>query len=79
MCLNFNQSIDNLNSLGNTVTNKMLKTGFEMLFLMKKRVKKQKKKMLFITELNFFFASILGCQLKKHLFNPLQNGITVWR
>ena len=68
MCLNFNQIIiDNLNSLGNTViTNKMLKTCFEMLFLMKKRVKNQKKKMLFITELNFFVASILGCQLKKH-------------
>ena len=66
MCLNYNQIINNLNSLGNTVTNKMLKTCFEKLFLMKKRVKKQKKKMLFITELNFFFASILGCQLKKH-------------
>ena len=66
MCLNYNQIINNLNSLGNTVTNKMLKTCFEKLFLMKKRVKKQKKKMLFITELNFFFASILGCQMKKH-------------
>ena len=30
------------------------------------------------TQLNFF-ASILGCQLKKHLVNPLQNGITIWR
>ena len=33
---------------------------------MKERVQKKEEKILFITELNYFFASILGCQLKKH-------------
>ena len=35
------------------------------------------RKNVFITELNFFFASILGSPLKKHHLNPLWNSITV--
>ena len=69
MYLNFSPIIDKVNSLGITVTNEFLKTRFKMLFLMKERVQKKEEKMLFITELNYFFASILGCQLKKLLLN----------
>ena len=52
MSLNFKLIIDLVNSLGNRVTNKFLKTCLKMLFLMKERVQKKDEKMLSITELN---------------------------
>ena len=75
MYLNFSPIIDQVNSLGITVTNEFLKTRFKMLFLMKERVQKKEEKMLFITELNYLFASILACQLKKLLLNPYEMAL----
>ena len=52
------------------MNNESLRTCFKMLFLTKEKNRKFKKKSVFITELNVFFASLLGCQLKKHSLNP---------
>ena len=74
----FNPNVNWLNFL-RVLKNESLNICFEMLSLTKKKAqKKEKKNVFFGTEVNFFCASILGCQLKKHQLNPLWNGITVW-